>query len=180
MKTVWHAFLPFVALTGFACSEQPIASPTSPSLEAPSGDGSAAIAGHALHTGNTTLSATIQFGQPDVGSPFPPSAEHDESSHAIDNLVPRTVVIDRGGTVTFEVAAGVHQIAIYEPGVEPNDINTSALIALCPGPTPRLINDADHRVALITHACGSAWQAQYTFNTPGRYLVICAFCRTST
>jgi plastocyanin len=27
----------------------------------------------------------------------------------------------------------------------------------------------------MTHACGSSWQAQYTFHAPGRYLVICAF-----
>jgi len=91
------------------------------------------------------------------------------------SLVPRAVVIDEGGTVTFNVPAGVHQIAIYAPGTSPEDINTAALIALCPGPTPRLIDDPTNRVALITHACGSAWQAPYTFNTPGRYLVICAF-----
>lgn len=125
--------------------------------------------------GSSPLAAIIQFGQPTVGSPFPPSAEHDESAHARDNLVPRTVVIDEGGTVTFNIPAGVHQIAIYAPGTKPEDINTAVLIPLCPGPTPRLINDPTNRVALITHACGSAWQAQYTFNTPGRYLVICAF-----
>ena len=119
--------------------------------------------------------ATIQFGQPDAGSPFPPSASHDESSNAIDNLVPRTVVIDVGETVTFQVPAGAHQIAIYEPGVEPANIDTSLLTALCPGPAARLINDPSGRVALITHACGSAWDAQYTFTEPGRYLVICAF-----
>ena len=121
------------------------------------------------------IAATIQFGQLDVGSPFPPSALPDESAHAKDNLVPRTVVIDVGGTVTFEVPAGAHQIAIYAPGTEPAEINTSALRALCPGPAARLIDDPTNRVALITSACGVAWQAQYTFNTPGRYLVICAF-----
>ena len=84
-------------------------------------------------------------------------------------------MIDEGGTVTFNVPAGAHQIAIYAPGTEPEDINTAVRIPLCPGPTPRLINDPTNRVALITHACGSAWQAQYTFSTPGRYLVICAF-----
>jgi len=125
--------------------------------------------------GSSPLAATIQFGQPDVGTDFPPAAEHDESAHARDNLVPRVVAIDEGGTVTFNIPAGVHQIAIYAPGTGPEDINTAALIALCPGPTPRLIDDPTNRVALITHACGSAWQAQYTFNTPGRYLVICAF-----
>jgi plastocyanin len=84
-------------------------------------------------------------------------------------------VIDAGGTVTFDVPAGVHQIAIYEPGVEPSDIDISILTTLCPGSAARLISDSNLRVALITNACGSAWQAQYTFNTPGRYLVICAF-----
>ncbi len=84
-------------------------------------------------------------------------------------------MIAEGGTVTFNVPAGVHQIAIYAPGTRPENINTAALTPLCPGPAPRLINDPVNRVALITHACGSAWQAQYTFNTPGRYLVICAF-----
>lgn len=125
--------------------------------------------------GSSPLAATIQFGQVDVGSLFPPASEHDQSAHAKDNLLPRTVVIDQGGTVTFEVPAGVHQIAIYAPGTKPEDIDTTNLVALCPGPTRRLINDPANRVALITHACGSSWQAQYTFNIPGRYFVICAF-----
>ena len=121
------------------------------------------------------LAATIQFGKIDVGSPYPPSADHDESSHAKDDIVPREVVIDRGGTVTFDVPAGTHQIAIYVPGTEPQDIDTTNVVRLCPGTAPRLINDATNRIALITHTCGTAWQAQYTFDSPGRYLVICAF-----
>jgi plastocyanin len=125
--------------------------------------------------GSSPSAAIIQFGQSDVGSPFPPGSEHDQSAHAKDNLVPRSVVIEQGGTVTFQVPAGAHQIAIYAPGTEPDDIDTTNLLALCPGPAPRLINDPANRLALITHACGSSWQAQYTFDTPGRYLVICAF-----
>lgn len=156
------------------CSQWPAESPTSP--DGNSTAGGAGVSGPlGLGNGNTSLSATIQFGLPDVGSDYPPSSDHDESAHAKDNLVPREVVIDRGGTVTFDVPAGVHQIAIYAPGTEPDDINTAALVPLCPGTTPRLINDSNNRVALITHACGSAWQAQYTFDTPGRYLIICAF-----
>jgi len=172
MKTFKLAFLLPLAFVAFACSQSRDTGSTSPS-------GSTVIAGVSsplgAQAGNTALAATMQFGQPDVGSPFPPSADHDQSAHAKDNLVPRTVVIDRGGTVTFEVPAGVHQIAIYEPGTEPEDIDTAVLIPLCPGTTPRVIDDATNRVALITHACGSDWQAQYTFDTPGRYLVICAF-----
>lgn len=164
-------FLP-LAFVAFGCSQGPAVPPTSPSMGSPL-VGRADVSGG--QAAGAELAATIQFGQTDVGSPFLPSADHDQSSHAKDNLVPRTVVIDRGGTVTFDVPAGVHQIAIYAPGKRPEDINTASLVALCPGQTPRLINDTNGRVALITHACGSAWQAQYTFNTPGRHLVICAF-----
>ena len=172
MKTFTLACLLPLAFVAFACSQSPEAAPTSPS-------GSTVVAGLSgpvgAEAGNTALAATMQFGQSDVGSPFPPSADHDQSAHAKDNVVPRTVVIDRGGTVTFNVPAGVHQIAIYGPGTEPENINTAVLSPLCPGTTPRVINDATNRVALITHACGSSWQAQYSFDTPGRYLVICAF-----
>ena len=125
--------------------------------------------------GGNFRTATVQFGLTDVGTSYPPSADHDASAHARDNLVPRTVVIDQGGTVTFNVPAGAHQIAIYAPGTTPEDINTAALTTSCPGSAPRLINDATNRIALITHACGAAWQAHYIFEKPGRYLVICAF-----
>ena len=173
MRTFQLAFLLPLAIVAFACSRSPEVAPTSPSV------GSRLIADAigplAAQAGSPPLAATMRFGQSDVGSPFPPAADHDESAHAKDNVVPRTVVIDRGGTVTFQVPAGVHQIAIYEPGTEPEDINTAALVPLCPGTTPRVIDDATHRVAVITHACASSWQAQYTFDRPGRYLVICAF-----
>lgn len=163
-----------VILMTTACSQWSAVGPTSPSAHESSGD-AAVIGSSAVQAHDSPLGVTIQFGQPDTGSDFPPSAAHDQSSHAKDNLVPRTVVIDRGGMVTFDVPAGAHQIAIYAPGTEPGDIDTTALIPLCPGSTPRLINDPANRVALITHPCGSAWQAQYAFNAPGRYLVICAF-----
>ena len=180
-RIVWTgaaAALLRVVLVG-ACSEHAPSRPTS-IQDAAAGAADVSAVGRSTSvvgqgSDNSALVATVQFGQPDVGSPFPPAAEHDQSAHAKDNLVPRTVVIDQGGTVTFNVPAGAHQIAIYAPGTEPEDIDTSSVVTLCPGPARRLINDATNRVALITHACGSAWQAQYTFTTPGRYLVICAF-----
>jgi hypothetical protein len=55
-------------------------------------------------SGGLPMSATIEFGQPDTGSPFPAPSGHDQSSHAKDNLVPRTVVIAQGGTVTFDLS----------------------------------------------------------------------------
>jgi hypothetical protein len=73
--------------------------------------------------GNSPDSATIQFGNDGVGSHFPPPSGHDASGNARDNLIPRTVVIDKGGPVTFKIGfSGVHQGAIYADGTEPGDI----------------------------------------------------------
>jgi plastocyanin len=122
--------------------------------------------------------ATVQFGQPNVGTVYPPAFEHDRSAHAKDNMVPRNVVIDRGGTVTFKTF-GVHEVAIYEDGTDPDDIDTSKVTAMpagCPtGNAPLLMTDADNRIALYTQPCGGERQVVHTFTQPGKYLVICAF-----
>jgi len=129
------------------------------------------------------MTATVQFGQPNVGSDFPPVPAHDQSAHAKDNLVPRTVVIDKGGAVTFNTF-GVHEVAIYAPGTEPGDIDTTDLVltpAGCPKPgpppgAPLLIDDDINRIALYAQPCGPGMRTvTHTFNEPGRYLVICAF-----
>jgi plastocyanin len=134
-----------------------------------------------IATAASRLTATVQFGQANVGSPFPPTSGHDQSAHAVDNMVPRTVVIDKGGTVTFNTF-GVHQVAIYAPGTDPRDIDTSVLIATpanCPKPPPTpllLMDDDTNRIALYAQPCGPApRQVTHTFTEPGRYLVICAF-----
>ena len=67
----------------------------------------------------------MQFGQANVGSDFPPTSGHDHSANAVDNIVPRTVVIAVNGTVTFNVPPGVHQINIYKPGTQPEDVDIS-------------------------------------------------------
>ena len=162
-----------------ACSQQP-AHPTSPDRTAAVVDTGGALtasgAARVSPAAKTPLSATVQFGQPNVGSDYPPEPPHDSSAHAKDNLVPRTVVIDSGGTVTFSTF-GVHQIAIYSPGTEPGDIDTSITTApppFCP-PIP-LIADPDNLVATYTHACNSGpVNLSHTFTAPGKYLVICSF-----
>jgi plastocyanin len=134
-------------------------------------------------TAATRSTATVQFGQPNVGSPFPPTSGHDQSAHAVDNMVPRTVVIDKGGTVTFNTF-GVHQVAIYAPGTEPGDIDTTDLVltpAGCPKPgpppgAPLLIDDETNRIANYPQACVPGPRTvTHTFDEPGRYLVICSF-----
>jgi plastocyanin len=167
-----------LALAAITCSQQPLSSPTplqgvsgigSSTADSSSGERVAALS-------STPLTATVQFGLPDVGSPFPPPLGHDQSVHAKDNLVPRTVVIKAGGTVTFNTF-GVHQVAIYDDGTEPEDIDTSIVRPTpCVGGAPLLINDGDRRLAVFDQPCaGGPAAPSYTFTEPGRYLVICAF-----
>ncbi len=178
MKALRPASVVILTFLTISCSEHASVGPTPIGNDA---SGTAALSassdGSFSPMASTPQSATIQFGLVDVGSGFPPSSGHDQSGHANDTLVPGTVVIDKGGTVTFNTP-GIHQVAIYEPGVEPADIDTSILTTLpagCP-PLPLLINDPTGRLALLSSVPGCGPRTlQYTFNQPGRHLVICAF-----
>ena len=184
----WFArmvFLSVIAMTA-ACMEQGSSPSNTTARSLVTGGGTASPSNRAagpVATAAPGTTATVQFGQANVGSKFPPTSGHDQSAHAVDNMVPRTVVIDKGGKVTFNTF-GVHQIGIYAPGTEPSDIDTTDLVltpAGCPrpgppaAPVPLLINDDTNRVALYTHACDAPWTAEHTFDEPGKYLVICAF-----
>ena len=111
-----------------------------------------------------------------VGSPFPP-AQHDRSFHSYDMLRPRTVIIRAGGTVTFEVYP-LHQPAVFEPGTQPEEIdteNTEPIViggATLPFPLVR-ITDSDGRIALGPPQSFAETEWTVTFDSPGRYLVIC-------
>jgi plastocyanin len=161
------ALLPL--LLAIACTQQggELSSPT-----VPSGSLSAVPSAN-----SSALSATVRFGLDTLGSPFPPPSGHDQSGHARDSLVPRTVVIDKGGMVTFELPAGsVHQVAVYDDGTTPEDINTSALsFGGCFG-VPLI---ADTNARLFTPppqpCAGGPTSVARTFTKPGRYLVICTF-----
>jgi plastocyanin len=120
------------------------------------------------------LSAEMKFGDPTTGSPFAPAEGHDASVHAKDKLVPRTVVIAAGGTVTFQVAP-VHRVAVYDDGKTPEDVSLQNLL-----PAPILgipdfqIDDAADRLALQSAANFLSPRVfTHTFPNPGRYLVIC-------
>jgi plastocyanin len=182
-------FVPFLSLSviamSAACMEQgssPLTT-TAPSQVngADAATPSARSAGP-LATAATRSTATMQFGKPNVGSDFPPVPPHDQSAHAKDDLVPRTVVIDKGGEVTFNTF-GVHQVAIYAPGTEPGDIDTTDLVltpAGCPKPgpppgAPLLIDDDTNRIANYPMACPAPRTVTHIFTKPGRYLVICSF-----
>lgn len=125
------------------------------------------------------MSATVEFGLPDTGSPFPPG--HDQSGHAKDRPVPRTVVISQGGTVEFRINARTHGLAIYGPGIEPEDIDVNNMIpSVAPCPRPPLIDDPNGRIAVFDQPCALLPPQQtdvvrFTFDEPGRYLFICIF-----
>lgn len=129
--------------------------------------------------GGPPASATVRFGNPDVGSPFPPPDPHDESFHSIDNVIPSATVISAGGTVNFEMAA-FHQAVVYAPGTTPSDIDPSDTNDLTdPGGAviiPNfLIDFADDAAFVANSPFGFAPQSwSMTFDEPGRYLVICA------
>jgi plastocyanin len=172
MKKVMLGFLLVGAFLAATCA-QPGTLPATPN--APTGSiGSQG-------GGNSPSSATIQFGNDTIGSPFPHPSGHDASGNARDNLVPRNVVIDVGGTVTFKMGVGgVHQVAIYAPGTDPDSIRTVPPF-LSPGgqgcPPVPLINDPQNRVAVVgTQVCsGGSSTLTFTFKTAGKFLVICTF-----
>jgi hypothetical protein len=124
--------------------------------------------------GGPGTNATVRFGNDDVGSPFPPITEHDESGNGKFNLIPRTATIAEGGSVTYEILVrfGIHQPAVYEAGTTPDDIEIQ-------GPFP-FVNDPDGRLAIgpaVSAATGTGtWTTPGgTFDEPGRYLVFCNF-----
>ena len=91
-----------------------------------------------------------------------PAPIQDQSVHADDRMIPGTVVINPGETITFKGTTN-HRLAIYAPGVTPDEV-----LNLNPG-------------AFVLYPVGRLYlqpntfpQVNLTFLTPGKYLVICA------
>ncbi len=103
------------------------------------------------------------------------------SAQAEDRINPRTIVIKQGDSVSFSINGGVHQVAIYKPGVDVADISLvgQASFPGCAGGNAHYITDGTDREALLSPppcAAGGANLVQHTFNgDPGTYLLICAF-----
>ena len=100
--------------------------------------GAVALLAPAVLAGPSTT-ATVRFGNDDVGSPFPPITDHDQSGNGKFNLIPREVTIAAGGRVTYDIFVrfGIHQPAVYEAGTTPDDIHLV-------GPFP-FVNDPQGR-----------------------------------
>ena len=118
--------------------------------------------------------ATVRYGNPNAGTSFPPD-EHDRSFNAYDKINPRNVVISAGGSVSFEMLGFPHQVAVYNPGVAPEDIDVPDF---GPPNDPNFdnifINDATERKFLGATPFGPPQPTEsVTFATPGEYLMIC-------
>lgn len=174
MKSVAAGLLVSLALLVAACSEEPPINPAPSAVGAPTDASPAAPVSAAAATPST---AVIEFGSMTAGSSFGPEPPHDQSGHAKDKLVPRTVTISRNGTVKF-LTFGVHQIRIYSPGIDPGDIDTSIVEAApagCPPQIP-LIADPNGLLESIVKPCSPTLvELQYTFENAGKHLVICSF-----
>ena len=114
-------------------------------------------------------SADVRFGNPTVGSGFPPPSGHDASFNGQDNLIPRTAVISAGGSVTYHVD-GFLQTAVYRAGTKPGDVAPLG---------EDFIDNPNGRIALgpLNFPPGTTdWTTPAgTFSAQGRYLVICNF-----
>jgi plastocyanin len=128
-------------------------------------------------------SAVVRFGNNSVGTQkF--GFDH-PSSHARDNIIPNTTVIRAGGTVTFLVQPA-HRVAIYEPGISPEDIRTIPGVTvfdyvappMTPGPPfipSFLLDEPNGRLFFDTSLSFVAERTvEFTFEEPGKYLVICS------
>jgi hypothetical protein len=134
----------------------------------------AALALPAAVSAGPDSTATVQFGNIDVGSDFEFPPLHDQSPNAKFNLVPYKAVITGGplASVTYQIGgspAHPHQVAVYGPGKTPDDIVPAST---CP-PGPPCVDDPNGRLALSALVASGTFTAEGIFTTPGRYLVLC-------
>lgn len=93
-------------------------------------------------------------------------------SQMIRTMTPNVVRIKAGGTVNF-IVSGAHNIAVYDDGTLPSDINVANTI-IVPG-LPPLINDATNRTYRGVAPNPPTFDRVEVvhFPEPGTFLVIC-------
>ena len=100
---------------------------------------------------------------------------------AADRFVPAAVAVAPGESVTFNINAASHQVAIYGPAIRPADIDTTLVggVADTPGAGSTII-DPNARIAEspdlpFAPEPATRWQWETTGVAPDTYLVICTF-----
>lgn len=86
---------------------------------------------------------------------------HDASFHSVDKIRPRALSVSAGTEVDFAIV-GFHQAAIYAAGTKPSDV------AVDPAAFP-FVGDGSGTI----HIAPPLAPTSYTFESPGKYLVIC-------
>lgn len=122
-------------------------------------------------------SATVSFGQWMSSPPLDRYPNFGGSPttnvHAVN---PNMVTIKAGGGVNF-IVSGLHNIAIYDNGVRPSDINLN-MTTLTTNPAPPVVPIIDDPNRRIYRGVDPSLQPRdrvevVNFSTPGTYLVIC-------
>ena len=135
------------------------------------------LASTAAFAGEPLNNATVSFGQWMSSPPLDrfPNFRGSPTTN-VHRITPNVVTIKAGGSVNF-IVSGLHNIAIYDDGVQPTDINI-ALTTPTTNPAPPIvpiINDPNNR---IYRGLDPTLQAidrveVVNFSEPGTYLVIC-------
>lgn len=126
------------------------------------------------------MTATIQFGNVGAGNSQADGAGNDVRGHpsavSDDILIPSRVNISLDGTVTFMiVGSSRHQVEVYPEGTLPAEINTSTTVSISGCGGPNYVDDGVGEV-LGQPPCNSGPSTvTKTFDTTGRFLVICRF-----
>lgn len=141
-------------------------------------------------------SATVTFGGwmanphlcPPVNSPVPCPVVDRFANNAATQfprfsnhhvLAPRIATIKAGGYVNF-IIGGLHVVAVYDDGTQPEDIDATILVPDRPPMTPPIIDDSENRIYrgldpfLLPPASSQDRVEVVQFDRPGTYLVICA------
>jgi plastocyanin len=120
--------------------------------------------------------ATVSFGAWKTTPAYdrmnqPPAAANNQHE-----MIPQIAKIKAGGSVNF-IIAGLHQVAVYDDGTQPSDIDDTDLLLSSP-PLPSLINDPNRRIyrgldprPLFPNNIDRVEVVH--FANPGTYLVIC-------
>lgn len=137
---------------------------------------------HPILFGKESLGAKPPVVRPDCpddpkvgrGKPACFDPDHDGSARALDIIIPRTVTIDVGESVTFERGGGNHTVAIYAPGT-----SVDALKAAAGAGAGNFEVDTPELDRLFRGPTGTSWTLTTapgtTFDTPGKYLMVCIF-----
>jgi plastocyanin len=136
-----------------------------------------ALACSCAFAGDPLGNATVSFGQWMSSPPldrFPNFGGSPTTN--VHAMTPNMVTIRAGGSVNF-IVSGLHNIAIYDDGVQPADINL-ALTTPTTSPTPPvlpIINDPNRRIYRgVDPSLQSRDRVEVVnFAEPGTYLVIC-------